>query len=363
MTPEFCICICTYRRPELLFTLLRDLSQQTILPSVLIVVDGDPNSGKVLDVLQNTPLTDVVRIVYIPSNHANIAFQRYLGWRKAAQLQLPLLIYLDDDLRIEQMDALANVIHPFQTQSNIVGVTAYIKGFQMSHECDIGHILQNRRVERGRIAASIVHLFGSRIPPGGLSPSGHRRVPPIQDAYYPVEWLFGCVMAFSMSALTQECFSDDQFAMTYIGCGTGLDDTLLSHRASSRGKMLLAWNAIFLHPDNVRPVAYPTAPFRHAYGAAYSRRVLNDNYRWPYSPRLSDRLALLRSYLGNIILSWGNVLLHPARHRFEYALGYTLGAIRGIIQPPSARRLTPHIDWWQDAEEALKNVIEIGAGT
>lgn len=363
MNSSFCTCICTYRRPELLSKLLADLSRQTVSPSTIIIVDGNPDSGDVLQVLRDDSVSSGKHFVYIPSNHANIAFQRYLGWRKAAQLQETLLIYLDDDLRITQRDAIANVIAPFHFHSQVVGVTAWIQKLDGPQAGNPEAVLLERGQGNGKFTSHLVQCFGSHTPPGGLSPSGHRRVPAKQSNYHAVEWLFGRVMAYSLSALTQECFSDDPFAMTYIGCGIGLDDTLLSHRVASKGEMLLAYNAIFLHPDNERPVAYPTTAYRFAYGVAYSRRLLNDNYRWPHPPQLSDRLALLRSYLGNIILSWGGALLHPAGHRFAYAWGYTRGAIRGIAQPPSARRLTPHIDWWRDADEALNNAIEIGAAT
>lgn len=358
MTQDFCICICTYRRPALLSALLYDLSRQTMLPSALIIVDGDPDSGEVLEALRAVEFQNK-RLLYVPSNHANLAYQRYLGWRVASQADMEFLLYLDDDQRIEQPDAVEKVLLPLLNDDQVVGVTAYSQTDDSPEKFQNAPILLYQRRPPSPNVSCVIRWLGSKTPPGGLSPSGHRRFPERQEEYVSVDWLQGRVMAFRMSALSQDCFSTDLFALTHVHCGMG-EDTFLSHRVASKGKMLLAFNATFLHPNDALPNAYPIQARRLGYAISYSRRLLNDNYRWPDPPRVSDRLALLRSYFGNIVLSWGNALLHPARHSFEYALGYTLGAIRGIFQPPSARRLTPDIDWWRDAEEALQHVVEIG---
>ena len=47
----FCICICTYKRAELLKRLILDVSKQIVQPQLLVVVDGDPESGYVKHVL------------------------------------------------------------------------------------------------------------------------------------------------------------------------------------------------------------------------------------------------------------------------------------------------------------------------
>ena len=89
------------------------------------------------------------------------------------------------------------------------------------------------------------------------------------------------------------------------------------------------------------------------FGTAYSRRLLNDNFRWPESPTWGDRLALVKSYCGTLLLNWSRALLSPKTHRFAYAWGYTCGAWRGLAQPPTAQRLTPTVDWAKDAQAAL----------
>ncbi len=79
-------------------------------PSGLIIVDGDPSSGKVHDKLKSVRLAAAVYLV--PSNHANLPYQRYLGWRLAKVLNADILLYLDDDLRVDDRAALNLVVGP-----------------------------------------------------------------------------------------------------------------------------------------------------------------------------------------------------------------------------------------------------------
>lgn len=165
-------------------------------------------------------------------------------------------------------------------------------------------------------------------------------------------------MALRMDALTQDCFCTDLFALTHIGCGLG-EDTILSRRLVCQGKLILAFNAHYLHPNDDTPKSYPIKPFRFGYATAYSRRLINDNYRGLAPSHLSDRIALVKSYLGTSLFNWSRAIIAPRLYRFAYAWGYTKGAFRGLVQKPTAKALTPHINWWKDADAALSNLVDI----
>jgi hypothetical protein len=139
------------------------------------------------------------------------------------------------------------------------------------------------------------------------------------------------------------------------------EDTFLSHRVSHKGKMLLASEVVLSHPDDALPNSYPIQARNLGYAIAYSRRLLNDYYRGNLPPRLSDRIALLKSYIGHILLSWCRVFMKISsyRHLTAYAWGYSLGAIRGLLQRPTAKNLTPEINWRKDAEAALANQVTL----
>lgn len=168
-------------------------------------------------------------------------------------------------------------------------------------------------------------------------------------------------MAYRVTALDQRCFSADLFALTHVQCGLG-EDTFLSRQVGTKGRLLMAFNTQVEHPDDDTPKAYPYRARKLAYATAYSRRFLNDHYRDPHPPTLSDRLALLKNYVGVSFFAWLRAITSFKVYRFAYAWGYTQGAIRGLLQKPTAKNLTPQIDWWQDAEEALahRQILQTG---
>jgi glycosyltransferase involved in cell wall biosynthesis len=361
----YTLCICTYKRPQLLKKLLQDVARQTQWPDAVIIVDGDPASQEVATLPATMDLPATWRLLYLPSNHANLSYQRYLGYKAAKNLNTKILLYLDDDLRISQTDAIEKVLSPFfWGKGKISGVTATFQMGGHSQHPEVATLWDLQHYNHGRLHL-LVRLFGNaqKIPPGGLSPSGYRRLPLDQGQdYAQVDWLRGGVMAYSMQALSEECFSEDLFAMTHVRCGKG-EDTLLSRRVGSTGQLLLAFCAQFEHPDDDLPKAYPHQAYKFGYGLAYSRRLLNDHYRVFDPPRVADRFALVKSYLGTACLNWWRAVTRPKRHRFAYAWGYTLGAFRGMIQKPTAKNLTPHINWQADADAGLKNLIILQKGT
>ena len=341
------ICIPTFRRPHLLKLLLRDLAKQTLRPDLLIVVDGNPESGDVRSLLNEISQTACRKVVYIPSNHANPPYQRYLGWRASAGYRW--LVYLDDDLRISQLTCLSKLVEPFRwSDRHVVGVTARI-------------IFPPRQAPGARTPfAGLVERFGAgRLTlPGGLTPSGHRKLPLYNNQRYEsVDWLHGGVMAFRRDSLTADCFSENLLALAEAGCGLG-DDTILSRRAACKGELLFAFCARVHHDGTEESRACPTEAFRLGYATALSRRLINDNYRGLDPPQWPDRFSLLRSYAGNALLAWARAS-RLERLRVRYACGYTLGALRGLCRGPSARRMTPRVEWWLDAERAMIHAEEL----
>jgi GT2 family glycosyltransferase len=353
------VCIPTYRRPQLLRQLLGDLGQQTIAIDRLILVDGDPASGDVPRTLAAAPCS-AGELRYVPSNHANLPYQRFLGWKAAAGAKS--LLYLDDDLRLLRADCVERLIRPLRAPwGRVVGTTAE---FESAPQRSRANQSASRRVPAtvARLA-NLARRFGSsrRIAPGRVSPAGHRR-PPAQrnKPYEVVGCLRGGAMAYRMSAITAECFCDALFAMSEHGWGLG-EDTLLSRRIGARGVLLTALRAGLVHPDGDRTVAYRRKPFGRGYATAYSRRLLNDHYRGFETPRRGDRLALVRSYAANTLLAWLHAVGRADTRAGAFAAGYTLGAVRGLWQGPTSGRLCPRIDWRADAEIALSQARTLPA--
>jgi GT2 family glycosyltransferase len=322
---------------------------------MLIIVDGDSGSSEVAKMLDGIANQTGPRVRYVASSHANLAYQRYLGWKVAQAQKAEILLYLDDDLRLEQGDAVAELVAPLaEKRGGIVGCTSRIV-YPEDREGQYGKALADRAAQAKAKRSLLVRWFGSsrKIIPGSLSPAGHRCPPQTSSSGLSrVQWLRGGVMACRMDALSEDCFSHDLFALSEIGYGHG-EDTVLSLRLAAKGELAFVHWAEFLHPCADAPKAYATRARRMGFGVAYSRRLLNDNYRWPENPKISDRIALFKSYLGTALLQWFRALKAPKAHRFAYACGYTLGAVKGIVSPPRASHLMPEVDWTADAERNL----------
>ena len=124
---SFIVCIPTFKRPQLLGRLIDDLREQFARAALVVVVDGDPGSGEVESVLKQKKRQAGCEFLYIRSNHANLSYQRYLAWVYTKEDPAEILLYLDDDLHIQNPEAIENLLKPFEWQeSNIVGTTGHI---------------------------------------------------------------------------------------------------------------------------------------------------------------------------------------------------------------------------------------------
>ena len=329
---KLCICIPTYKRPKLLNNLIIDIIKQNIKPNILIIVDGDPSSGDVQRILKTETYPTSLQLIYIPSSFANKPYQLYLGFKAAKQLKSKIIIFLDDDLRIIEMNSIEKTIAPFFRENNIiVGVTANIIMGDTSKLIKV-EILLDRIRWSGLPNSMIVRRFGGskKNSPGGLSPTGCGRLPRCRgNDYEKVEWFTGGVMAFRMDALEESCFSENLFALFQWGRGGTGEDKFISRRVGIKGDLLFAFCANYEHPHDDLPTVYPLKAFKNGLITAYSRRLLNDDFRVPKAPLFSDKVALIKSYIGNILLNWWRALTALRPHRCYYAWGYSCGRPAG----------------------------------
>jgi glycosyltransferase involved in cell wall biosynthesis len=353
------LCICTYKRHELLNDLLRHILEQTIVPQSLIIVDGDPQSGQVLSALQSMDKPHSNCVVFVPSNHPNLSYQRYLGYLAAKELGSSLLLYLDDDLYLSKGSEIEDLLAIFLSAPDYVGATCQIlMGDPRKSFIDQPSLLEH--LEKKKRISFLIDWFGDakNTFPGSITPSGNRILPLDSDQpFSQVEWLRGGVMLFRMEALN-DSFSADLFALDHIRCGKG-EDIFLARRVLRYGKLMYVNTVTVEHPNFDLPKTYPISAYRLAYATAYSRRFLNDHYRIEQTPTMMDRLALFKTYVGNLFIYFIQAFFHPKAHRFWYAFGYMVGALSGLFQKPTAKKLTPDINWWADARQALANRVLI----
>lgn len=353
---RFAAAVCTYKRPRLLEKLLDDLALQETVPDVLIVVDGAPEDPEISRLLEDWAKRTQKQAVYQPSQHANLAYQRYLAWLNAARMSVEYLLYFDDDLRLRNSAIVRDMLGIMKTKTCAAGLTVSLK-FTDSGKLSGHDVLSDQKKTKTPWTNSVfLKLFQSSrtASPGGLSAAGHRlplrQIP--GQMIYETQWLRGGVMFYRMSVLNESCYSDDLFALTARGCGLG-EDTYLSRRAGRAGKLLLLESEGIEHPGEALPCAYPIRPFRFGFASAYSRRFLNDHYRGDRRPSFCDRLNLLKSYAGGALVFLTRLFAAPSLARLQGFLGYGAGAVLGLIVPPRSWLLAPRADWRGDAQRDL----------
>jgi hypothetical protein len=296
-------------------------------------------------------------VIYVPSNHASLPYQRYLGWRVAKESRC--LLYLDDDLRLKQIDFVAKVVEPLNwVDKHVVGVTSTIL-FGDPSRLGPGNFQSaiNTLTARGPRPWHKLMNLGS-IKRGGVSPSGHRRSPLGDGDYEPVEWLSGGVMALRTDAVTEACFPEIGFALFKARLGTG-EDLVMARCMREAGALMFAQCISAEHPYEVGTNFGPQTFFRLGITMSYGERYVNDYFRGGKRPILSDRFALVRSYVGTSLLNWVRFLDSPERRRWSYAFGFTLGAVGGLLGSFTVSRLAPGLEWRCDAEAALAEAISV----
>jgi glycosyltransferase involved in cell wall biosynthesis len=348
------ICIPTYRRAPQLARLIADLKEQTLAPDLLVVVDGDPASGEVIQALRSAAVPDATEVVYLPSNYASLPYQRYLGWKTCIGSRW--LVYLDDDLRIPQRDFIEKMTAPLEWRSRqIAGVTC---GINFGDPDNAGSV-QASTLELTRAGPLLWHrsMNQGHLALGGLSPSGHRCMPEDGGSgYETVEWLSGAAMAFRTDDLEASWFPPEGFALFRARLATG-EDLVLARHARQKGELLFAFCASVHHPYET-PSNFGSADFyRLGLIHSYGERYVNDSYRGSATPTFLDRLALARSLAGSVVLHWSRFLRQPESRRWRFGCGFTTGALRALFAFPTQSELAPGVDWERAAQDALQGRV------
>lgn len=355
---EFALCICTYKRAELLKLLLLDVLSQTVKPGSVVIVDGDSASGDVQSMLQTVRFPPEMSVHYVPSNHGNQTYQRYLGFQISRNGGIKRLLYLDDDLRIEQRTSIQNMIAPLAwLDRNIVAVTGTLDmGIPKPTDGSLSIAeLRQGIPDKSKILARLG--TSRRYQSGDVTPAGNRVIVENRgNDYETVRWLRGGAIAFRVENLSERVLSDDIFAMNHLKYGL-CEDLIISRRLISAGEILLAFNAVFRHPSEDPPKAYSSNAYRLGFATAYSRKWFNDNYRGSEHPRVTDRLTLIKNYVGVIFLNAWRALISHNKQRASFTYGFLRGAVYAFIRKPTAKSLTPEINWWADAEQAISQVV------
>ncbi len=245
---KFSLIICTYKRAKAIQDLMDSVSQQTLYPDQVLIVDGSPDSETEL-VFNNVNYKNIQYCKVTPEQRG-LTKQRNFGVAKVAE-EAEVVCFLDDDTVLEP-SYFEEVIRVFKNHSGVVGVGGVAvnenrwqvkkEGKQYDgkkyYEWE-GYVCKEgqRNVIRNYLG------LASNKPPGVMPEYSHGRTMgyPLTGKTYEVDLLIGMSMAFRKKVVDAIPFS------TYFE-GYGLyEDADFSIRAQQFGKLVLATAAQLNH--------------------------------------------------------------------------------------------------------------------
>jgi len=119
---KFTLIICTYMRPKPLQTLLQSVTEQTLYPNEILIIDGSTNAETEQMLLQN-PFKN---LIYHKVNDAErgLTKQRNFGIRNVSESS-EIVCFLDDDTILDK-SYFENLIETYKIYPKALGVGGYI---------------------------------------------------------------------------------------------------------------------------------------------------------------------------------------------------------------------------------------------
>lgn len=270
---NFCLIVCTYQRPQPLLNLLTSVSNQTVYPDQIIIVDGSLNTAtqEVLD------KQDFKNLEYhlVKPQYRGLTKQRNFGIKKVAST-VDVVCFLDDDIVLTP-SYFKVLLSTYTQHTEALGVGGYISNDVVWRKVSSDYIPAineffydgyvredgSRFVMRKRLG-----LDADRAP-AHLPDFAHGRsvsfLPP-SGKTYKVEQFMGGVASYKCKALQEQKFSE------YFE-GYGLyEDADFTLRLSQKGSLYVntAAQLYHYHDADGRPNQY-----------AYGKMVLRNGwYVW-----------------------------------------------------------------------------------
>ncbi len=240
--------ICTYQRPEPLKRLLDSVSQQTVLPNQILIIDGskDERTGSLL---KQDPFPNL-EYYKVNEQQRGLTRQRNFGVEKLKQ-DVEVVFFLDDDTVLDP-SYFEEILKTYEKHPEALGVSGHIINEQEWQQVSIGYqpteseFLYNnwKRIEGSRFKLRKKFGLSPNVPPGFMPDFSHGYstgfLPP-SGKTYEVEMMMGGIASYK-----KEVFEKLQFSPYFEGYGL-YEDADFSLRLSKLGKLYVNTNARVEH--------------------------------------------------------------------------------------------------------------------
>jgi GT2 family glycosyltransferase len=328
---KFSLIICTYMRPKPLLQLLQSVSEQTLYPDEILIIDGSTNGETQRIVTAN--FFKNLNYFLVPNEHRGLTKQRNFGIARVG-LNMEVVCFLDDDTVLEK-EYFEELLNTYKVYPEALGVGGYIhnetkwEDVGVNYKPKINEFYFDgwKRKEGSRFILRKKMGLDSDCPPGFSSLFSHGRsvgfLPP-NGKIYEVEQFMGGVSSFR-----KPIFERFQFSTYFEGYGL-YEDADFCLRVAKTGKLYLNTKAKLNHYHEVSG-----RPNQYQYGKMVVR---NGWYVWRVkksNPKIIDFFKWHTITILLTIIRFSNIFTTTKRKEaFTEALGRTIGWWSLIFSKP-----------------------------
>lgn len=321
---KFSLIICTYKRPQALFTLLQSVKLQTLYPDAILIVDGSPDDFTEAMLTQHS--FPNLKYFKVAESERGLTKQRNYGLARVSE-DSEVVCFLDDDTVLAPT-YFEVIIQTYQDYPEALGVGGYITNEVIWQQVGVNYVARVnefyydgwKRKESSRFVWRKKLGLDSDVPPGCSPAFSHGRsvgfLPP-SGKTYRVEQLMGGVSSFRKTV-----FEQFQFSTYFEGYGL-YEDADFTLRVSKVGKLYLNTAAQLEHHHDAAG-----RPNQYAYGKMVVR---NGWYVWRVknpNPSLSARFKWHAITLLLTAIRTTNVITTSKR---KEAFTETMGRVVGWV--------------------------------
>ena len=328
---KFSLIICTYMRPDPLLKLLRSVTEQTLYPDEILIIDGSTDERtKNAIASHNFPS---LRYYKVPENERGLTRQRNYGIERVSD-DIEVVCFLDDDTVLKP-EYFKNLLDTYMQYPKALGVGGYIVNevaWNKTHEnetMDDSYFVYDgwaRKDGSRYVLRKKLGLDSDKAPacfPGFAHGRSVSFLPP-SGKTYEVEQLMGGVSSFRKKVL-----DDHKFSIYFDGYGL-YEDADYTLRISNIGKLYVNTTAQLFHYHEAsgRPDSFK-----------YGKMVLRNGwYVWRVkfpNPGIKDRIKWNATALLLTLVRMSNVITGPDRQAAFYeSLGRVTGWWSLLINKP-----------------------------
>ena len=330
---NFSLIICTYMRPRAILKLLQSVSEQTLYPNEIVVIDGSANDDT--ETILNQKEYKNLYYCKVDKINRGLTKQRNFGIEKVSK-NSDIICFLDDDTILEPT-YFENLIKTYSEKPDALAVGGYITNEVLWQKevvpKDKSHFYYDGWQRTEPLRFKMRRYFGllPDVPPGFMPTFSHGRsisfLPP-SNRIYEVEQLMGGVSSYK-----KEIFKIFKFSTYFEGYGL-YEDADFSLRLAKTGKLYINTVAQLghYHDDSGRPNKFK-----------YGKMVIRNGwYVWRVKYATPSIMAKIKWHATAILLIKIRILNIVTTSNRNEALIESFGRIFGwfslIFNPPKVNQ-------------------------